>query len=235
MRNLLLELARDFIGLMYPSLCLACQSKHPPKEQLICVSCQVKLPKTNFHLEEENYFTERFWGRVLLESAAALYFFHKGSPVQKILHSLKYEGKHEIGFQLGQKYGKQLKQSPYFRTVDIIVPVPLHPKKQLQRGYNQSDTFANGLSETMRIPWLANGLKRTKYGDSQTRMSREERLLNVMEAFEVDAKNKLAGKHILLVDDVLTTGATLETCADKLLALPNTKVSMATIALAKLN
>ena len=222
----------DLVALLYPNLCLACSENPPIRKEVICLSCQLQLPKTNFHLEKENPFMERFWGRMPLESGAALYYFVKGGRIQELLHQLKYEGKQEIGLKLGELYGRQLLESPFFKTVDVIVPVPLHPRKERLRGYNQAALFAQGIAETMQKPWLKNGLVRNVFTETQTQKSRAERLENVSEVFAVSDAKKLQGKHILLVDDVMTTGATLEACGAKLLAMPGTKLSLATIAIA---
>lgn len=161
-----------------------------------------------------------------------MYLFTKESRVQNLVHNLKYAGKQEVGTVLGQKLGILLRQAPLFADVDVIVPVPLHIRKLRIRGYNQSEVFAEGIAETFGRPCLGNGMKRVVHSASQTRQSREARLHNVGEVFEVNKPKSLEGKHILLVDDVLTTGATLEVCASRLLELPGTKVSMATIAIA---
>lgn len=190
------------------------------------------MPESNFHFLKNNAFTDKFWGRVDLHAGAPLYFFSKESHVQNMIHQLKYGGKSEIGVILGRKFGASLARSPLFCEVDLIVPVPLHIKKERIRGYNQSAMFAQGLSESMKRPHKPDALKRVVHSQSQTKKSREERLHNVGEAFEVRDAKLMAGKHILLVDDVLTTGATLETCANKILELPDTKLSMATIAMA---
>lgn len=222
----------DLVALLYPNLCLACSENPPIRKEVICLSCQLKLPKTNFHLEKENPFTERFWGRMPIESGAALYYFIKGGRIQELLHQLKYEGKREIGLKLGKWYGRQLLESPIFKTVDVIVPVPLHLRKERLRGYNQAALFAQGIAETMQKVWLKDGLVRRVFTETQTQKSRAERLENVSEVFAVGDAKKLEGKHILLVDDVMTTGATLEACGAKLLAMPGTKLSLATIAIA---
>ena len=224
---------KDFFDLFFPHLCLACGANQLQGTEILCLSCRRQLPKTAMHTIKENRFTDRFFGRIYLHSGTAMYSFSEGNLVQKLIHKLKYEGKHRIGVKLGEHYGKTLKQATLFSTVDVIVPVPLHPIKERKRGYNQSDQFAMGLSTTMQKPWLKKGLIRKHYGESQTRKSRSERYGEVMNAFAVGQANKLKGKHILLVDDVLTTGATLEACASKILAIPNTKLSMATIAMAE--
>lgn len=149
-----------------------------------------------------------------------------------MVHNLKYKRKAEVGTALGRKMGSMLRQSPLFAEVDVIVPVPLHVRKLRIRGYNQSEVFGNGISETFGRPCLGNAMRRIVHSESQTKQSREARLHNVGEVFEVAKPKILEGKHILLVDDVLTTGATLEVCANRLLDVPGTKVSMATIAIA---
>lgn len=228
----LLQPFEDLLYLFFPHLCLACSHNAPPYGEDICTPCRATLPETNFHLSKENPFTDRFWGRVKIESGAALYLFAKSNRVQQLLHNLKYNGKKEIGITLGLRYGYMLKKAPHFASVDLIVPVPLHPKKERMRGYNQSEMFAIGLSESMKIPYHKDALKRVQHGDSQTKKSRMARLGNVETVFEIKKGKGLEGKHILLVDDVLTTGSTLEACANKLLELPGAKVSMATIAIA---
>ena len=232
MREQTLQFWAHFTNLFFPKLCLACNYKAPPRNQDFCLKCLKELPKTTYHFEVENDFTKRFWGRVKLEAGASMYLFAKKSRVKNLIHNLKYQGQKQIGETVGKYYGRQLKSSPLFQEIDLIVPVPLHWKKERMRGYNQSFHFALGLSETMDLPILKDGLIRNVYGDSQTKKSKEERLQNAMNDFEVNRPNELKGKHILLVDDVLTTGATIEGCSTKLLELEGTKVSAVTIAMA---
>ncbi len=201
-------------------------------KEILCVRCQQQLPKTNFHLHQENEFTHRFWGRLDLFAGASLFRFTKKGKVQHLIHELKYKGKTNVGVELGIYYGHQLLESPLFRDIDCIVPVPLHPRKLHKRGFNQSDLFAKGLSQSMGIPHYPDGLKRRVYTETQTKKSRAERLANVLDAFEVYKPGRMQGKHILLVDDVITTGATLEACGVKLLEIPGVKLSMATIVFA---
>jgi ComF family protein len=227
----LLHLLDDFLGLFYPYLCLACQENAPPYGEDICTACRATMPETDFHLRKENPFTDRFWGRLPLEAGAAMYLFSKESRVQHLIHQLKYNGKGEIGEILGRQYGYSLKNSRLFAGVDLVVPVPLHPRKKRIRRYNQSALFAQGLSESMGVPLLENGLERLVHSESQTKKSRLKRFENVKEVFAVGKPARLTGKHILLVDDVLTTGSTLEACSQKILELPGTKVSLATIAI----
>jgi ComF family protein len=161
-----------------------------------------------------------------------MFHFVKGGKTQHLLHQLKYQGKQQVGVLLGEWYGRELKKSPWFQSVEAIVPVPLHPRKERQRGFNQSDTFARGLARTMGVPWYKNGLRRKAYTETQTQKGRMERFGNVEAVFEVGEPINLKDKHILLVDDVITTGATLEACTHTLLQLPGVKVSLAAIAIA---
>ena len=183
-------------------------------------------------MERENAFTERFWGRINIHSGAALYHFSKEGRTQALIHELKYNNKQQVGIKLGNLYGKALLTSPYFNAIDLIVPVPLHARKLKKRGYNQSALFARGLSEAMNIPWTSKALKRVVETTTQTKKSRMDRFENVRSAFKLNSPNLVKDKHILLVDDVMTTGATLEACAEKLIGGENTRVSMVTIAYA---
>lgn len=222
----------DFVGLFYPPLCLACGEHLPSSCRLICLDCQLTLPQTEQHLHADNAFTERFWGRVPLRAGAALYYYGKTGRVQQLIFQLKYHDQPEIGYLLGQWYGEMLRESPHFRDLDAVVPVPLHPRKEQQRGYNQSERFAAGLSESLRLPMWPQLLRRRQHADSQTKKGRLDRLTNTMEAFVLHQADRAAGQHLLLVDDVLTTGATLEACALELLRAADASVSMATIAIA---
>lgn len=232
MKRLPFYVLEDFIGLIYPRLCLACGQNLPARQDDFCLTCHHKLPKTDYHLERENRFTERLWGRVPLVAGAAMLIFRKGGLTQQIIHRLKYDGKREVGIRLGEMYGRQLLSSSSFYGLDAIIPVPLHPRKEKIRGYNQSAMFAQGLSNSMAIPCWNDVLKRTAHSASQTKKGVLSRIENVDNIFEVTNPNMLNEKNILLVDDVLTTGATLEACAQALLAKANVKISMATIAIA---
>ena len=230
--NVLTKYTNSFLQLFYPNLCLACGNELPHGKEIICISCQYYLPKTNFHKEKENPFTERFWGRVNIESAAALYFFTKGGRTQELIHNLKYHGKKEIGIKVGEVYGAMLKKSPHFQSVDCIIPVPLHPKKERIRGFNQSAVFAQGLSKSMEIPFHNNVLIRNTNTKTQTKKSRLDRVANVGDKFQIKHPQKVLGKHVLIVDDVVTTGATLEACAVNFEGLDWVKVSLVTMAIA---
>jgi len=221
---------QDLISLFYPRYCAACGNSLWKHEEVICTWCDFHLPRTNFHLDPENPVNRLFWGRVKIENAAAFYFFHKGSRVQHLIHDLKYRGRKDIGNYLGRRFGFYLNQIPAFRSVELLVPVPLHKTKLMVRGYNQSEQFALGLKTSMKIPVDARNLIRTRSSETQTRKSRFGRWENVSGLFAVTAPERLTGKHILLVDDVITTGATLEACAGALNEVPGVRISVAAIA-----
>ena len=222
----------DFISLLFPRICAACGNSLWKQEETVCLSCEFHLPRTNFHLSLENPVSRLFWGRVNLESAAAYVYFNKGNRVQRLIHQLKYKGRKDIGIYLGRQYGQYLKYSPFFQTAQLIVPVPLHIRKLMQRGYNQSEQIAIGLGESMKIPVDPDAICRRKETETQTKKSRFRRWQNVAEVFEVKDPGSLEMKHVLLVDDVMTTGATLESCIRVLSPIPGIRISVATIAVA---
>jgi ComF family protein len=227
-----MNLIDDFISLFFPKTCPACGYNLFSNEKVICSKCLYKLPKTNFHKDRDNPVSKVFWGRVNLESATAMYFYRKGGKVQHLIHQLKYKGYREIGVFLGELYGSQLVGSDSFKDIELIIPIPLHRKKLLKRGFNQSETFANGLAKTMHIDVDTTSVVRTVATSTQTRKSRYKRWENVNEIFELKNPEKLAGKHILVVDDVITTGATMEACVQVILQAPGVKVSVASIGFA---
>lgn len=228
----ILEGLEHCFSLFYPNLCLVCERKKPVRGEILCFACQHKLPKTDFHLDPENALMQRFWGRLPLQAAASLFYFIKGGRAQQLIHQLKYNNKPVVGMRFGQTYGSLLKDSPLFQRIDCIIPVPLHPRKQHQRGYNQSETFAQGLSMSLGKPYYPQALERRSFTQTQTRKSRRERMDNVMEAFRLKNDKALQAKHVLLVDDVITTGATLEACGTQLLTVKDLSLSLATIGFA---
>jgi ComF family protein len=222
----------DFISLIFPRICVSCGKSLYKSENSICTYCAYHLPKTNFHTDNENPVAKIFWGRINIHSASAYYNFGKGGKVQHLIHQLKYRGQKDIGVTLGKLYGYDLRKCSNFRSVETIIPVPLHPRKEKKRGYNQSEYFAKGLSETMNVPTDFGTLYRSYASETQTKKSRFSRWKNVETIFQLKDFASLKGKHILLVDDVITTGATLEACAQTLMNIPEVKISVATIAYA---
>jgi ComF family protein len=227
-----MSLLDDFISLFFPHLCYACDDALRKNEDVLCSICLNTLPKTDFHLKEDNLVAKIFWGRANIHAATAYYYFHKGDKVQHLIHQLKYKGARKVGIFIGEQMGYELKNNTPFSSVDIIVPVPLHPKKEKKRGYNQSAMFGLGLSKGLHKPMNTKILHRRKFTETQTRKTRSERWENVESVFSVQTPEVYAGKHILLVDDVITTGSTLEACIHALETIPNVKISIAALATA---
>jgi ComF family protein len=223
----------DFVSLLFPELCVACRESLMANEHLICTGCRYNLPYTNFHLQPDNIVAQQFWGKIKLEGAYALFYFTKGGKIQNVLHQFKYKGVKQIGNLLGNIAGEQLIKSKVFNSVDLIIPVPLHKKRMLQRGYNQSACFAEGLSEKLNVVVEENNLVRLTATETQTHKSRFARFENMQEVFAIKNPERLMNKHVLLVDDVITTGSTLEACSVQLLKIPGLKLSIATIAYAE--
>lgn len=233
MLTLAREYFTDFFHLFYPNNCLACGNILLKGETVLCFRCETELPETNYCFDAENKLVKRFWGRVPLQGAVALYRFTKGGTVQRLLHNLKYKGRKDAAEYCGRLLGRKLKQpNSIIKNVDLIVPVPLHWKKQQLRGYNQCEPFAEALAQTLSVPYSFTALERKHENMSQTKKSRYDRWGNVAEIFSVKETAQLQGKHILLVDDVVTTGATAEACLQTILTVPDTTVSFAAIAAA---
>ena len=223
----------DFTSLIFPQLCAACHNSLFANEDILCTDCRFNLPFTNFHQQPDNIVARQFWGKLNIEAAYALYYFNKGGKVQNMVHQFKYNGMKRIGNLLGNIAGKQLAQNPAFTTADYIIPVPLHKKRMKTRGFNQSTCFAEGLSSHLNAAVETDNLIRTIATKTQTHRSRFARFQNMQEVFAVAKPEKLENKHILLVDDIVTTGSTLEACGIELLKVPGLKLSIATIAYAE--
>lgn len=226
----MLDYFEDLMALVFPEVCNACGNALYKHEYLICHYCKVSLPVTNFHLQLENPIDKIFWGRVAIENASAYLYFHKGNRVQELMHRFKYKGKKELGELIGAMYGYELLKNKFLSNADTIIPVPLHPDKKRKRGYNQSEYFAIGLSKALKITCDSNILIRATASSTQTKKNRFERWKNVESIFKVENPEKLANKHVILVDDVITTGATIEACANTLLASAPCKVSFLALA-----
>lgn len=219
----------DLIGLLFPNLCNACGISLFSAERLICTKCLYDLPFTDYHHHADNRVAKQLWGRLPINAAMAMLYFRKGAKVQNLIHNLKYNGKTEVGILLGER----LKNATIYQDIDLILPVPLHQKKLKSRGYNQSTFIAEGVSAKMEISFSEKILIRTISTESQTKKSRYNRYENMKAVFKVDKPENIKEKHILLVDDVITTGATLEACTNTLLENGASKVSIAALAFAE--
>jgi ComF family protein len=230
--NYLYHLLDDFLSLLFPRLCHACGNHLLRNENLLCTECFVSIPRTNYHLSYDNPVAQLFWGRCTLEKAAAFSFYSKGSRIRKLIHNLKYKGIREIGYEMGKIYAIALKSSGFTNDIDIIVPVPLHPSKKRIRGFNQSEEISIGVADVTGLPVEFKALKRIAVSDTQTKRTRYDRWMNVEGIFAISDADIFKGKHILLVDDVITTGSTIESCTNELLKIENVKVSVIALAVA---
>lgn len=223
---------KSIINHLFPETCAGCDNRLS-HENLLCTDCMYDLPITDHHKIPENKFTHHFLGRIKIEKGAAYLNFRKEGVVQELMHKLKYGGKFFIGVFLGKMAAELVESVEYFEDIDIIIPVPLHKIKKSIRGYNQCEAFAKGLSEYSNIPYNLDILLKIKNTSSQTKKSRIQRIENVEKSFLVTTDIDLNDKHILLVDDVVTTGATLEACALVIKKMyPTVKISMYTMAIA---
>lgn len=222
---------QDFIDLLYPSTCSGCDSPLVKGEKLLCLSCKLELPKTNFHQLENNIVERSFIGKHPVQKATSYLYFVKNGIVQSIMHQLKYGDKPEIGVLLGKMAGFELKNS-FFKGIDCLIPIPLHPKKLKKRGYNQSERIALGIELSTDIPCKTSVLIRSTFNETQTRKSRFNRWLNVEAIFEIDNALSMENKHVLLIDDVITTGSTIEAAVNQLKEIKGIHISVFTLAFA---
>lgn len=221
------------LNLFYPKVCAVCSQPLSGQEECICFRCGMSLPRTNLHLKTENAAEQLFWGKVDVERVSAYFYYQRGSDFREILHRLKYKGEKEIGEVMGRQMAAELSAANFFDGVDYLLPVPLHKKKQRRRGYNQSEYIARGVSAATGIPIAEGAVTRERHTETQTRKSVMERWENVDGIFKLHTPELFAGKHILLIDDVLTTGATCVACADAVTSVENVKVSVLTLAMAQ--
>lgn len=224
-----MRLLKDLFYLFYPKICVICDEKLIENEFVVCTNCRHDLPLTNFQSYTDNKVTETFYGKVILEKGFSLLYFRKKGSTQKLVHDLKYKGNQEIGLFFGNWLGEMLKENQEFKNVDVIIPVPLHPKKMRERGYNQVTKFGEKLSFHLKVPFIENELIRISSNKTQTFKTRLERFNNIETKFHLKKPSKFIGKHILLIDDVVTTGATLEACAKEFLKSKNCKISILTM------
>ncbi|RYY09058.1 MAG: ComF family protein [Chitinophagaceae bacterium] len=216
--------------LFFPHICAGCGSDVISQHQLLCLACTTRLPLTGYYERADNPVEKTFWGRLPVQHAASYLYFNKDSIVQQLMHQFKYKGREEIGLYFGKKMGAALLSSGRIQPADYLVPLPLHPARQRKRGYNQAEVLCRGMSETLGIPVLPGAVTRNAETSSQTRKSRISRWDNMSGKFSVPDPEKLQNKHVILVDDVVTTGATLEACGQELMKAQGLLLGIATLA-----
>ena len=225
------EIKNSILHILFPHVCDGCGSDIIDEESSLCMKCIAEMPETNFHLHSGNPVEKIFWGRLPIVGATAQYYFIKESSMQHLLHQLKYKGNKELGKQLGRLMGYDLQKTDRFDKVDFLLPLPLFPSKEKRRGYNQATILCEGIAEVMNVEILRDAITRTQFTETQTRKGRIERWQNMEGKFELMKPEKIRDKNILLVDDVITTGATLEACGHELLQA-SPKLSIATLCYA---
>ena len=224
--SVLKEIKESFLHLLFPHICVGCGSDNLSKENILCIRCMERLPETNFERHPGNPVEKKFLGRLPLTAATAMYYFTRESLIQRLIHQFKYKANKDLGLQLGRLLGSSIKESGRF-DADALIPLPLYSHKERKRGFNQSEVLCNGISEQLGIPVLTNAIIRPQHTETQTRKGRIERWKNIEGKFILKEPHSITGKHLLLVDDVITTGATLESCGSELLKASGTQLSVA--------
>lgn len=220
------------MDILYPPVCAVCGERLEPHERQVCVMCRYTAPLTGYWNNEKNPLTEQFFATPAIEQASALLFYRLDSDWRRLIHDFKYRQRWALAEELGRWYGRLLAEGHLYDDIDLIIPLPLHPLRLLMRGYNQSFYLAKGISHHLHARVDTRSVRRVRYTRSQTRLSRLDRSRNVASAFRVTDGEALRGRHLLLVDDVLTTGSTVEACADAILqAVPDCRISVAVLAL----
>ncbi len=225
-----MKLLRNLLELFFPRNCCVCGELLVGDEHDICSRCLLNLPEAYNALGEENFVERRLMGRIPIVAVTALLTFKHGNDTQTLLHQIKYQGNERLALTMGRQMGIRLSESKRFDDVDLIIPVPLHPRKERQRGYNQSLLLCQGITQNFPRPIEQNNLIRTQHTSSQTHKNRQQRLENMKGVFTVKEPDRLKGKHLLLIDDVITTGATTEACCLSLLAVEGVRISVAALA-----
>jgi ComF family protein len=224
---------KSLINLLYPLTCNGCDALLLDSEDVVCTQCRHDMPFTQHYLNPGNETAQKFYGRLDLVHASSLVYFHKEGMVQELIHNLKYRKQEGVGRLMGQWYAPLLKQVPELHTVTDVVPVPLHPKRFRERGYNQVTLFGQEIATGLGIAYNEDILVRANYTKTQTKKNREMRAAIINSAFAINHTDADSGKHFLLIDDVITTGATLEACGKLLLQIPGAKLSIVTMAYAQ--
>lgn len=225
-----MNLLTDFWGLLFPEVCKICGNTLFTNEEFVCTKCFLHLPETHFNSAIDNPVTRIFWGRVPLKTGTARYFYRKDGAAQKLIHLLKYQGHKDIGLFLGNQLGASISDSSEFNSVDVIIPIPLHHKKFRRRGFNQSELIAEGIREITNIEIDTKAVFRAASSETQTKRSAYKRWENVSGIFKLADDNNLRNKHVLVVDDVITTGSTMEACLNALMPIEGISLSVAAIA-----
>ena len=226
------EIKESILHVVFPHVCDGCGSDLLNIESHLCIRCLASLPETNFEFHSGNPVEKDFWGRLPLITASAHLYFTKESLVQHLMHQLKYRSNIEIGLQLGRIMGNAIKTSNRFNHIDALIPLPLFPSKEKKRGYNQAKVLCDGMAEVLNLPVLSDVITRPHHTETQTKKGRIERWKNIDGKFRLIDPAAIRNKHLLLVDDVITTGATLEACGNELLSAQNVKLSVATLCVA---
>ncbi len=221
----------DFVNLLYPTVCHICETELLKNEQILCTSCLHDLPVTRYHLDNENPVKKVFYGRVKIEKATSLLHFRKKSGVQHLIHDLKYRGHREIGTYLGKWLGEELSLIPEYLEIDAVIPVPLHKSRLKERGYNQVEDFGKEIARSLQAEYRDDILLKISSTQTQTFKDRLSRWGKLEETLIIKNAESVTNKHILIVDDLVTTGSTIEACAHKLFEIPNIKMSVATMAI----
>jgi ComF family protein len=220
----------DFTHLFFPHTCVGCGSDLLENDQTVCLHCYSQLPETGFCNHPNNPIEKIFYGRLPVKEAMAAYYFTKNSVLQRLIHTLKYRNNPEVGLQLGKWMGVLLQNSGRFTRLDALIPLPLFPEKEKKRGYNQAAVLCRGIADIINVPVVNDLVIRQRFTETQTKKARNERWLNVEGSFIVTDPLQLAGKHVLLVDDVITTGATIEACGHAINQIETAMLSIAVLA-----
>lgn len=231
----LMDLTRylaDFTRLIYPNICNGCGRDLYNNENLLCWQCLNELPKTGYEMHADNYTAGIFYGRIPVQNAFSWLFFNKGTLTQHLIHQVKYRSNIKLGQYLGRLMALAVQQSLFYKEIDVLVPLPLNKKKLAKRGFNQSVILCEGMASVLEIPIETIAVYRKKFTETQTKKTRLQRIANVENVFDVKDAHRLENKHVLLVDDVITTGATMEACGIELLKIPGLKLSMGSLAIA---